>query len=106
LFSVVTTINLYQTVESPDNFVSTIHFRVRFWPRKPDETENLNFQTALYKQLCEDIQMGRLKVQGKYTDEIFVALGALQQQIEFGDTPGDQSISPLDLRDRVIQQHR
>lgn len=90
----------------------SLHFRIRFWPRKPAEEAHLDLQDILYRQIREDIARGRLQVQGQNYDSILVTLGALQQQIEFGDTPGDQSISmeanltPIDLNDRVIDAHR
>ena len=39
-----------------------------------------------------------------------IQLGALQQQIEYGDTPGDLSLdmnlAPIELNGRVIDEHR
>ena len=58
------------------------------------------------------LDKGILTVQDTNADAILVTLGALQQQIEFGDTPGDKTISmegnltPLDLNERVLDTHR
>ena len=90
----------------------SLNFRIRFWPRKPAEDSAVELQDILYRQIRDDIARGRLQVRGHNSDAILVALGALQQQIEFGDTPGDQSISmdgnltPLDLNERVLDAHR
>ena len=45
-----------------------------------------------------------------YEADQLIQLGALQQQIEYGDTPGDLSLdlnlAPIELNGRVIYEHR
>ena len=90
---------------------SQLHFRIRFWPKRPNEVRSPNFRELLYRQIKADIRSSCLKIDSSDEEtELLIKLGALQQQIEFGDTPGDSSLdgnlTPIELNNRVLEEHR
>ena len=65
----------------------------------------------LYRQLESDLKHSKLVINNTdFEADQLIQLGALQQQIEYGDTPGDPSLNfnlaPIELNDRVIDEHR
>ena len=72
---------------------------------------NLKLKELLYRQIESDIKNERLFLDGSDEEaNVLIKLGALQQQIEYGDTPGDISLNsnltPIELTEKVIEQHR
>ena len=91
--------------------VRECHFRVRFWPKRPFEVASSQLRELLYRQLEADLKHSRLVINNTdYEADQLIKLGALQQQIEYGDTPGDLSLdlnlAPIELNGRVIDEHR
>ena len=71
----------------------------------------LKLKELLYRQIESDIKHERLFLDGSDSEaNVLIKLGALQQQIEYGDTPGDISLNsnltPIELTEKVIEQHR
>jgi len=90
---------------------SVLHFRIRFWPRRPHDVPDPQLKELLYRQIESDIKNERLFLDGSDQEaNVLIKLGALQQQIEYGDTPGDISLNsnltPIELTEKVIEQHR
>ena len=72
---------------------------------------SLKLKELLYRQIESDIKNERLFLDGSDEEaNVLIKLGALQQQIEYGDTPGDISLNsnltPIELTEKVIEQHR
>ena len=72
---------------------------------------SLKLKELLYRQIESDIKNERLFLDGSDAEaNVLIKLGALQQQIEYGDTPGDISLNsnltPIELTEKVIEQHR
>ena len=72
---------------------------------------NSKLKELLYRQIESDIKNERLFLDGSDQEaNVLIKLGALQQQIEYGDTPGDISLNsnltPIELTEKVIEQHR
>lgn len=85
----------------------TATFRVRFWPRHPESDGNIELQRLLYLQFKDDIITKRLFIPNSETKTILVQLGAFQQQIDYGDTPGKEIIiRDRSLMDKMKHYHR
>ena len=90
---------------------SLLTFRIRFWPKRPNEQSSPAFREFLYRQIKSDIREQTLQIDNSDEEtDLLIKLGALQQRIEFGDTPGDSSLdgnlTPIELNSRVLQEHR
>ena len=98
-----------------NRFFDESFFRFRFFGvsklsgRTSDNS--LKLKELLYRQIESDIKNERLFLDGSDEEaNVLIKLGALQQQIEYGDTPGDISLNsnltPIELTEKVIEQHR
>ena len=66
--------------------------RIRFWPRFLNKCRSPDLQTYLFVQLKSDIANERLIVTEDERDALLVKMGALQQQVDYGDVPGENHL--------------
>jgi len=70
----------------------TAKLRIRFWPRYLKKCKSPDLQTYLFLQLKCDIANDCLIVTDAERDAILVKMGALQQQVDYGDVPGENHL--------------